>query len=78
MLLRYGQPMKLFTCEQVVSLDDSAFVNSPARMLYECFEKDQADGAQVSVYRPGEDRQVKASVTEKKGGLEVAKLSCQQ
>jgi hypothetical protein len=78
MLQRYGKPALLFTCEQIVSLDDAVFVNSPARMMYECREKDQPEGAEVSVYRTGEDSQIKASVTEKKGGFEVAKLSCQK
>ena len=78
MLQQYGKPAKVFTCEEVVSLDDAEFVNSPARMMYECREKDQPEGAGVSVYRTGEDAQIKASVTDKKGGFEIAKLSCQK
>ncbi len=77
MWLRYGEAAKLFNCEQVVSLDDAAFVNSPARMMYECFEKDQVAGAEISVYRTGENGQIKASITDKKGGFEVAKMDCQ-
>ena len=74
MLRQYGKPMKLFACEQV----NTPFVDSPARMLYECREKDQENGAEVFVYSTGEDHQIKASVTDKKGGFEIAKLNCQK
>ena len=78
MLMQYGRPTTTFDCEQIVSLEDGAFVNSPARMLYECSEAEHKDGAQVSVYRTEAGGAIKASLTAKKGGEEVAKLACQE
>ena len=77
MLLQYGRPTTSFNCEQIVSLGDGEFVNSPARMLYECNEADQTDGAQIAIYRTHIGGEVLASMTAKKGGDEIAKLTCQ-